>query len=378
MTTANHTKQPEPFRFKMLQPFSTFTADGKPAKIPFIVSGLMPSGTLSFLAAKPKQGKSSLTRHLAQCVAQGVPFLGRATERGEVLIINLEDPVSHVDNHLQVLDWNPATDEKIHIVTRLGDTVTDSLQALELAIKDNPKLRLIICDTVLKMLQCEDSNDFSKVSPLVARLHQIMKDNPQVHFIGLIHFRKSLGEDVFDSMLGSTAFRAESATNIALYENDGRRYIEAETRIGKHIPATVLDAQVVQLSADIEADYIKGYHLGETMEGLKAEVAAKADRKKKLSIEDSMIALVTEKGSATHKEMNEVTGKASAKVEAIARLLRDGVLLVSGQAKSSKNPLTYSINQDRIPMWQFRRQFAAEDMYDGGMDVDPEPEEDAA
>ena len=60
-------------------------------------------------------------------------------------------------------------------------------------------------------------------------------------------------------MLGSTAFRAESATNIALFEQDGRRYIAAETRIGKHIPSTVIDARVVQLDVDIAADYVKGY-----------------------------------------------------------------------------------------------------------------------
>jgi hypothetical protein len=342
--TTKHSEQPEPFRFKLLKPFSTFTADGKPAKIPFIVNGLLPSGAISLLAAKPKQGKSSLTRHLAQCVSQGVPFLGRDTEKGEVLIISLEDPLSHVDNHLQILDWDPEKDSAIHIVTRLGDTPADSLQAIELAIKDHPNLKLIVCDTLQKLLQCEDMNDFAKVGPAVLRLHQTVKDNPTVHLIGLIHFKKSIGEDVFDSMLGSTAFRAESATNIAMFENDGRRYIAAETRIGKHIPSTVIHAEVVQLSDDIAADYVKGYQLGETLESNKAAIAERAEQKAKHAIEDRMFSLIQEKGSATHAELTRVTGNMQKKVKTIERLVECGVLLVSGEKGSQANPLTYSIN----------------------------------
>ena len=368
---------PEPVRFDLKAPFSTFK-DGKPAIIPFSVKGLLTAGGMSLLAGKPKQGKSSLSRHLAQCVSQGAPFLGRDTEKGQVLLISLEDPESHTDNHLKVLEHDPDQDSRIFIASRVK-TAEENLEAIENALKDNPGIKLVIIDTLQKLVQCEDMNDFSKVGPKVSKLHELAKQY-HVHIIGLVHCKKAQQGDQFDSMLGSTAFRAEADTNIIMFEgNDGRRYIAAETRIGKAIPSTVLEANLVQLDADNPADYIRDYHLGETMEGLKAEVAAKADRKKKMSIEDAMVALVTEKGSATHKELNELTGKASAKVDAIKRLVGEGVLVVSGQAKSSKNPLTYSINQDRIQTWQFGRQFAAEDVYDAGMDVDPEPEvEDAA
>src|ERR1700684_4033998 len=117
-----NTQSTEPFKLAIVKPFSTFDGNGKPQPIPFIVDGLLPNGSLSLLAAKPKQGKSNLSRHLAVCVSKGEPFLGRKVSKGEVLVVSLEDPVNHVDNHLKVLEWNAETDSQITIATALAPT----------------------------------------------------------------------------------------------------------------------------------------------------------------------------------------------------------------------------------------------------------------
>jgi RecA-family ATPase len=87
----------QPFAFTFIEPFKTFH-NGQPKAIPYVIDGLLTQGGLSALGGKSKYGKSSLTRYEAVCIAKGVPFLGRDTVQGDVILINLEDPLNHVDN----------------------------------------------------------------------------------------------------------------------------------------------------------------------------------------------------------------------------------------------------------------------------------------
>ena len=78
-------------------------AKGKPAKVPWHTKGLLTQGGMSVLGAKPKQGKSSMARLFAVCTAKGTPFLGMETIKGDVLMLNLEDPIFHVANCMDAL-----------------------------------------------------------------------------------------------------------------------------------------------------------------------------------------------------------------------------------------------------------------------------------
>src|SRR5690242_16625277 len=104
---------------KFIQPYSTFDPDANPVRIPYVIDGLFAMGGFSLLAAKPKAGKSSLSRYAAVCVTKGQPFLDRETEKGEVILISLEDPRNHLDNCLSALGWNPKTDSAIQIAEEL-------------------------------------------------------------------------------------------------------------------------------------------------------------------------------------------------------------------------------------------------------------------
>jgi RecA-family ATPase len=94
------------FELQFIPPFSTFH-EGTPAHTPFVIDGLLTQGGFSILAAKPKVGKSSLSRHEAVAISQGATFLGRETAQGEAILISLEDQRGHTDNCLQALGYDP-------------------------------------------------------------------------------------------------------------------------------------------------------------------------------------------------------------------------------------------------------------------------------
>ncbi|MEM5312754.1 AAA family ATPase [Paraburkholderia sp. JHI869] len=60
-----------------------------PPKPDFIIGDLLPPG-LTFIAGRPKQGKSLLCLGMALSIASGVPFWGRDVRQGRVLYLDLE------------------------------------------------------------------------------------------------------------------------------------------------------------------------------------------------------------------------------------------------------------------------------------------------
>src|SRR4051794_28068013 len=118
--------QPQ-FTLEIRKPFSTFV-DGRPTPIPYIIDGLLPDAAFSVLGAKAKHGKSSMSRIEAVAIAKGSSFLDRPTKQGEVLLCSLEDPAQHVDNCLKVLDYDPANDAAIHIVSKLPRRVEETTE----------------------------------------------------------------------------------------------------------------------------------------------------------------------------------------------------------------------------------------------------------
>jgi len=65
-------------------------------KVTWILDGILPAEGLSLMAGKPKAGKSTFARCLALAVAQGQPFMNRATVKGTVLYLALEEKRSEV------------------------------------------------------------------------------------------------------------------------------------------------------------------------------------------------------------------------------------------------------------------------------------------
>jgi RecA-family ATPase len=131
------------------------------------VPGILPEG-LSLLAGRPKLGKSQLALNIAVSVATGTPVLGViATEPQHVLYYSLEDPSRRVKKRLTQLvgdmgEW-PNSLGFLYDAPLLsrenessGETLLTELAAF---VDDDPKVRLIVVDTLVHVLP-ERTNKF--------------------------------------------------------------------------------------------------------------------------------------------------------------------------------------------------------------------------
>jgi hypothetical protein len=335
------------FQLQLITPYSTFS-EGVPTRIPYCIDGLLPQGGFSILGAKPKSGKSSMSRCEAVAVAKGEPFLGRDTVRGETILISMEDPRSHVDNCLRALDWNPETDAAIHIVERLAPSINESIEAIGDELAKRPDVRLVIVDTLAKLLRVNDLNDYSMTLGAVEKLHDLARKFPHVHIQGLVHCKKFRADDPFDSLLGSTALRGEPDSNIVIYRERDKHVIVAETRIGKSIPPTILEAELAEIAG---AEVVKSFSLGDRYDEWSESKAEKREKKEKIGYEDRVIEALQccENLSAPQQAVLEmVKGKKSNVLDAIQRLKEHGVVEMSGTPHSPTDPLKLTLKPEAL------------------------------
>ena len=69
----------------------------------WLLDGILPTAGLSLLVSKPKVGKSTWARCLAVAVARGDEFMGRATVKGPVLYLALEEKRGEIRRHFALL-----------------------------------------------------------------------------------------------------------------------------------------------------------------------------------------------------------------------------------------------------------------------------------
>jgi hypothetical protein len=291
------------------------------------------------------------------CVAKGAPFLGRATTKGEVILLNLEDPIAHVDNCLSALGYNPTTDAPIRIVTELGPTLGANIDALGSALAKMPGVRLVLVDTLAKFIRVDDLDDYMPVMTAVEQLHKLARSFSKVHIQALAHCKKVRTDDPFDGLLGSTALRGEPDTNVAVYGEGGQRVIATETRIGRNIPPTLLKAELVESAG---ADVVKSFSLDAPLLEVQQQKAEKAERKRKLSHEERIVTYLSGIPTESARQeilLEEVEGKRAFKLAAVKTLTQAGVIMVTGQKQSPANPLTLHLNRDALGLYDFGNKF---------------------
>ncbi len=334
------------FRLQLHEPFSTFV-DGKPQVVPYVISGLCTQGGMSILGGKSKYGKSSFTRYEAVCVAKGTPCIGRITEPGDVVLVSLEDPRSHVDNCLKALGYGDSNDGKLHIADRAATTLEANVDALRDVLVKMPDVRFVVIDTLAKFIRVDDLNDYMPVLKAVEALRNLAREFPKVHIQAAVHCKKVRTEDPFDGLLGSTALRAEADTNIALFGELNQRLIAAETRIGKHIPPTILKGE---LDVFADAEVVKNFSLDIPFDEWQSNQSQKTSRRDEISHEDRIIEFLRVNGGSAKQAdvLNAVQGKRVSKTDAIKTLFSDGVLSTTGRKQSPTDPTVLHLNEERI------------------------------
>ena len=109
-----------------------------------ILEGILPSGGMSLLAAKPKVGKTTLAFNLAVAVSRGSDFLGRKTEKGTVVYLALEEKRGEIKKKLTAagISHEPIT-------FHFGSAPADAMAQVEPLIIET-KAKLLIIDVLQK------------------------------------------------------------------------------------------------------------------------------------------------------------------------------------------------------------------------------------
>ncbi len=325
------------FQLEIRKPFSTFT-EGKPTPIPYTIDGLLPDAAFSVLGGKAKHGKSSMSRIEAVAIAKGSPFLDRPTKQGEVLLCSLEDPAQHVDNCLRVLDYDPAHDAEIHIVSKLPRRVEETVEILAKTLATMPHVKFVVLDTLAKVLRATDSGNYDEMLSLCEKLHTLARETG-VHIQALTHCKKVQPDDPFDGFLGSVEVRAETDTNIVLYDSRGKRLLQSETRMGTPWEATEICAEMATIG---KSQMVKRFYFGETLaKSVEVQSTAHEDNIKTTMKFRIITALKAHGGEWKMSEcLDSITGKREMKYECRDELIKnDKAIKMSGVSGSKTNPL---------------------------------------
>ena len=282
--------------------------------VSWLVEDRIPAGGLALLAGKPKAGKSTMTRDLAFAVSRGSAWLGWKTTPGAVWYLALEDKRSEVRRHFQRM--GATGDEPISVFT--GRTTEALLPELHAAAAEQ-RPALIIVDTMQRLIQARDLNDYAEVTrKLEPMLHLARETGAAVVLVH--HAGKSKRADI-DSVLGSTALTGSVDTLLVLKRSDRYRTVATIQRVGVDVPQTVV-------SLDEESGRVSS---GPTREA--------ADQGTLQTAIVEVLRAATE--PLPEKDISAVEGKTTTKRRALRQLVEDGTVVRDGGGKRN-DPYLYS------------------------------------
>ncbi len=284
--------------------------------VDWLLEDLLPAGGFSILASKPKVGKSTLARGLALAVARGEPFLGRATTKGPVIYLALEEKRAEVKKHFRAM--GATGDEEIHIF--VSTAPVDALEQIRAQVEEL-RPALLIIDPLFRFTRVKDGNDYAQVTQALEPLMALVRQTG-THVLVVHHLGK--GERAgADAILGSTAIRAAVDTSLMLKRTERYRTLSSEQRYADDLEETTLrfDPQMRTIS------------LGEPKE-----------REEVLRMKDAIVEWLhaQDEPRAENDLKAEVEGNNRQKQTALRELVAGGQ--VERQGKGTRGaPFTYSL-----------------------------------
>ena len=207
-------------------------------------------GGLSLIAAKPKVRKSTLVRNLVCAISRVEAFLGRATKRGPIVYLELEEKRAQVARHFRAM--GVAGDEEIFIHTGPAPG-RDALNDLRAAIEKH-KAILAVVDPAFKLIRLKDGNDYVEVTRAFEPLMNIARQTG-CHILLIHHFGKGDREGG-DQILGSTALFAAVDTALFMRKREHYRTLTSTQRYGTDIEGLALafdkDTGLITTSGSVE------------------------------------------------------------------------------------------------------------------------------
>ncbi len=173
----------------------------------FIIPGLLPEGA-TFLAGKPKMGKSWLALQVALATAMGGKALGYDVTPGDVLYLALEDNErrlqSRINQQLRTDNGPQALPTRLSYVTDWPRLDEGGLSNMQAWLQEHPDARLLIVDTLAKVKPRQKRNgagyddDYDAVAPL-----QLLAAEYGVAVLIVHHLRKMGSDDPLDLISGT-------------------------------------------------------------------------------------------------------------------------------------------------------------------------------
>jgi hypothetical protein len=285
-------------------------------QVNYIVEGMLPSGGLSALVAKPKVGKSTLARQLAIAVARGEDFLGRKTVRGKVIYLALEEKRSEVRGHFRAMG---AEDGEIYL--HFGTAPENALSELRRLANDIRPV-LVIVDPLFRLAHVRDANDYAPVMAALEPFVEIGRTTGAL--VVAVHHAGKGDRSGGDAILGSTAILGSVDTAILLKRTERYRTICTIQRYGTDLEETVLEFDPGSRAASLG----KGRH--ETDESRLAGEIQNVLRGRALPVTEAEV-------------LADVEGKTGPKRKALRRLVRGNVVERTGEGKKG-HPFVYRLN----------------------------------
>lgn len=262
------------------------------------VDGLIPAVGLSAIIGAPKAGKSLLMLQVGLCVASGIRFFGRETDRCATLLVEEEGSLAHHQKRLERMRSGgvgraPAARE-LYVAYREGyriDTPT-GIERLRRAILDTGA-KLTLMGPLAQLAGLESENDAAIVNKVMRELNGLASETESC--IVIAHHRRKPDKragapgsatEYFDTIRGSSAFLAALDSGIGLYRDHGAEtgwmyVINREAESGRY--AYQFDVDTLQVFPTDPPD------------------AAKLSRKRAL-------ALLAEHGELGYAKVRELTG----------------------------------------------------------------------
>lgn len=206
----------------------------------WLCESFLPAHGISALFGKPKAGKSTLARDLMVCVAEGTDFLNRKTKPGRVLYLAMEENLVHLRDQLTKRGAIKGSQASKNISLHCSPFLpNDPISRLIEILSRQKDVKLVIFDTLFKILRSKDEHAYQENMQLLEKLAQIAEEF-KLHILAIHHAKKGDHADG-DAALGSTAITGAFDANIFLrLDEEKRRIISSQHRYGEPFEKTIL------------------------------------------------------------------------------------------------------------------------------------------
>jgi predicted transcriptional regulator len=190
----------------------------------WIVPDVLPAG-LTFLAGKPKAGKSWMIMSLASAVGSGGKWLNYDIPRGKVLYLALEDSPRRLASRMRIQQWR--TDSQVRFITPDQFSLVGALEKggnhkiLQLIAQH--AYNLVVIDTITRAIDSDQLSVQDMKNTLAPLQKGALDHNCAVLVID--HMPKLTGSehDVIQDVYGSVSKVGVADTIMGLYRDRGQK-----------------------------------------------------------------------------------------------------------------------------------------------------------